>query len=44
MLCIPKLGTKGKTKLAEDVALMEMKVPAIMDHINVPLTVMKCYN
>jgi len=44
MLCIPTLGTKGKTKLAEDAALMEMKVFAIMDHINVPVKVMKSYN
>jgi len=44
MLCIPTLGTKGKTKLAEDAVLMEMKVSAIMDHINVPVIVMKCYN
>jgi len=44
MLCIPTLRTKSKTKLAEDAALMEMKVSVIMDHINVTVKVMKTYN
>jgi hypothetical protein len=41
MLCIPTLGTMSKTKLEEDDVLMEMKVFATMDHINVPPTMMK---
>jgi hypothetical protein len=38
------LGIRGKTKLEEDDVFMEVKVFATMDHINVPLTVMKSYN
>jgi hypothetical protein len=38
------LEIRGKTKLEEDDVLMEVKVFATMDHINVPPTVMTSYN